>query len=223
MGKTDQQTDKAIEEKQHRQTERVLLTTGMEWQSGCANKVILPAWGRHEGRAWRRRNSPLEEAWGYGVCAPCGHPALGWAINLPKPWNKPWAGWKRSTQCCEQASITWASSLRPSLQGQSLTGFGRVTKSEGLYFFCGSPQHIPKEPGFTSKRTKQTPIALTGKRHLFLETPRFHADINDELICSGDQYSKQLFPAGCTPTISQWLPLLNILKCIHIGRFHNHQ
>lgn len=28
-----------------RQKERVLLTAGMEWQNGRANKVILPAWG----------------------------------------------------------------------------------------------------------------------------------------------------------------------------------
>lgn len=76
MRKNDQQTHKAIEEKQHGQTERVLLTTAVEWQSGCANKVILPAWGRKEGRAWRRRNSLVEEAWGWSLCS-VWTPSLG--------------------------------------------------------------------------------------------------------------------------------------------------
>lgn len=40
--KQDQKTDKAIEEKWQKQTERVLLNTVIEWQNGIGNKVILP-------------------------------------------------------------------------------------------------------------------------------------------------------------------------------------
>lgn len=164
------------------------------------------------------RETPCSRKRGDGVCSPCGHPALGWAVNLPKPRSNPWAGWKKSTQCCEQAKVTLASRLRLSLQGRVQQDWAEWQNLRHCIFLWVSPapsepgkaQHIPKELGFTYKGTKQIPIVPAGKRHLFLEAPRFHADINYELICSGDQYSKQLFPASCTPTISQCLPLLSV-------------